>query len=370
MSTVVLRPGGSLRGAAWLSLRQDRTALLAGAVVLLALCGWLLFLGGQIDSWIAANGVRECNAREYTPACQSLWARATEQPGWWSLAVTVTGWVLYALPVLLGLLVGAPLLAREFESGTYRLAWTQSVSRTGWLVRRLAAPLLLTLVGASALAVVSGWFARVVEGHLGALDYADWFSLMPRATTGPAMAGQCVLAVALGVVVGLLVRRVVAAMAVTALLAAAARVLTDRLRYLAVPAREVVVPVGPPVDRFHTRLSGVDLNAIPVPSQAHVVETGFRTVGGVDMPLDADRVVTLADGSTRCELMVCTREQVDAFAQVYSAYHPRSQEWLVTWTQAGICLTVTTVLLGFCLYWCRAAVLRDPWTVPGWWRRG
>ena len=32
-------------------------------------------------------------------------------------------------PALIGIFWGAPLVAREFETGTFRLAWTQSVSR-------------------------------------------------------------------------------------------------------------------------------------------------------------------------------------------------------------------------------------------------
>ena len=35
---------------------------------------------------------------------------------------------LVVLPALVGLFVGAPLLARELEHGTHRLAWTQSVT--------------------------------------------------------------------------------------------------------------------------------------------------------------------------------------------------------------------------------------------------
>ena len=32
-------------------------------------------------------------------------------------------------PALIGLFFGAPLIARELETGTFRLAWTQSVTR-------------------------------------------------------------------------------------------------------------------------------------------------------------------------------------------------------------------------------------------------
>jgi hypothetical protein len=38
-----------------------------------------------------------------------------------------------SVPALVGVFWGAPLLAREYDTGTFRLAWTQSVSRRRWL---------------------------------------------------------------------------------------------------------------------------------------------------------------------------------------------------------------------------------------------
>jgi len=38
-----------------------------------------------------------------------------------------------AVPLLIGMFWGAPLISREFEAGTFRLAWTQGVTRSGSL---------------------------------------------------------------------------------------------------------------------------------------------------------------------------------------------------------------------------------------------
>jgi hypothetical protein len=46
--------------------------------------------------------------------------------------------ILYVVPALIGIFWGAPLLARELETGTHRLAWNQSVTRTRWLATKLA----------------------------------------------------------------------------------------------------------------------------------------------------------------------------------------------------------------------------------------
>jgi ABC-type transport system involved in multi-copper enzyme maturation permease subunit len=60
------------------------------------------------------------------------------------------------LSVLIGIFWGAPVVAREFDTGTYRLAWTQSASRTRWLTAKV-------LVGGLASVITSGLFTVVVE---------------------------------------------------------------------------------------------------------------------------------------------------------------------------------------------------------------
>jgi hypothetical protein len=42
-----------------------------------------------------------------------------------------------AVAGLVGALWGAPLIAAELSAGTHRLAWTQSVTRTRWLLSKL-----------------------------------------------------------------------------------------------------------------------------------------------------------------------------------------------------------------------------------------
>jgi hypothetical protein len=63
-----------------------------------------------------------------------------------------------AVPALLGLFWGAPLLAREFETGTYQLAWTQSVSRSRWLITKLALGTAATVAIAGLLTLTITWW--------------------------------------------------------------------------------------------------------------------------------------------------------------------------------------------------------------------
>ena len=53
-------------------------------------------------------------------------------------SLQLLGTVLIGVPAAIGAFWGAPLLARELELGTHRLAWTQGVTRGRWLGVKLA----------------------------------------------------------------------------------------------------------------------------------------------------------------------------------------------------------------------------------------
>ena len=71
--------------------------------------------------------------------------------------------VLLVVPALIGLFWGAPLVARELETGTYRLVWTQGVTRTRWIAIKLA------VVGLASMAV-AGLFSLMVTWWSSPLD--------------------------------------------------------------------------------------------------------------------------------------------------------------------------------------------------------
>src|SRR4029077_15700968 len=64
------------------------------------------------------------------------------------------------LPALVGLFVGAPLLARELEHGTHRFAWTQAVTRRRWLLSKTALLAAATLVAAALARALVMWWRR------------------------------------------------------------------------------------------------------------------------------------------------------------------------------------------------------------------
>src|SRR6185369_4964630 len=79
----------------------------------------------------AATAARACGSE---PHCPALTAFAVDN----TLTRFAAGLVVIVVPALIGAFWGAPLIAREFEAGTHRLVWTQSISRNRWLAGKLA----------------------------------------------------------------------------------------------------------------------------------------------------------------------------------------------------------------------------------------
>ena len=114
------------------------------------------------------------------------------------------------VPVLIGMFWGAPLIAHELETGTFRLAWTQSVSRLRWLLVKLG------LVGLAS-AAVAGLLSLMVTWWFSPIDKVNQDRFGPAAfgLHGFVPAGYALFAFALGATTGLLFRRTLPAMAVT-----------------------------------------------------------------------------------------------------------------------------------------------------------
>jgi hypothetical protein len=111
-------------------------------------------------------------------------------------------------PALLGIFWGAPLIARELESGTYRLAWSQSVTRSRWIVTKFCLVGLLSMIATGLLSFMVTWWSspidRLRDNPFGLFDERD---IVPVA--------YVLFALALGTVLGALIRRTLPAMFAT-----------------------------------------------------------------------------------------------------------------------------------------------------------
>jgi hypothetical protein len=187
----------------WVLWRQYRvTAAIAGAI--LAAFAVLLLVTGLQDAarWHAA--LVTC-AKDGT--CGNLAQTVSLGSGPLNTLAVLT----LAVPLVFGMFWGGPAVARERETGTMQFAWTQSVTRRHWLSVKAAWLLLAGAVFGGAVAgIVTWWYAPVNALHHGQFTpgYFDIQGIVPI--------GYAVFAVALGIAAGTLIGRSLPALAVTA----------------------------------------------------------------------------------------------------------------------------------------------------------
>lgn len=195
------------------SWRQFRTQAFIGAAGLVVLGAILLITGPNLVH-VYDVAVAQCRASGGGPGgCVN--PVATDDGKLQTLALALV----LIVPVVIGMFWGAPLVARELETGTFRLAWTQSVSRLRWLLVKLG------LVGLAS-AVVGGLLSLMVSWWFSPIDKvsANRFSPAAFGMHGFVPAGYALFAFVLGATTGLFFRRTLPAMAVTLVGFIAARV--------------------------------------------------------------------------------------------------------------------------------------------------
>jgi hypothetical protein len=205
---------------AWMSWRQYRHSAAGTATFLGVLALYLLVMGLEIRGSYAAATACTSRAPNACIAVLNLFNNDYHN------AAELTAAVLNAVPVLAGVFAGAPILARELGSGTFRFAWTQGAGRTRWTLARLALPAVTVTAAAAAFSQLFGWYFWPFFDAQQAGSFApQYFNL-----TGVAFAAWTLAAFAIGALAGVLIRRVVPAMA--AAMAACAGLLGVTVFYL------------------------------------------------------------------------------------------------------------------------------------------
>jgi ABC-type transport system involved in multi-copper enzyme maturation permease subunit len=195
----------------WFAWRQFRLQSFVVLGLLVAMAVFFAITGPHL--WSLYDGLKTCKERG---DCASLTnsvnnGYSTVFPFFLALSI--------ALPGLLGIFWGAPLIARELESGTYRLAWTQGVTRARWVVTKLLVVGAASMVAAGLMSWMFMWWASPYNTLS-----ADRFSSSVFDAAYIAPIGYAAFALALGVAAGVLWRRTVPAMATTLVAFVAVRI--------------------------------------------------------------------------------------------------------------------------------------------------
>jgi len=340
----------------WLTWRQFRPQAVVVAAGLSAFAILLLVTGPHLVTLYRDSALASCHSSCGAQASEFLTTVNSVAP--YHLVYLLGALLIILLPAVIGLFWGAPLIARELETGTFRLAWNQSVTRERWLAVKLSVVALASMAAAGLLSLILGWWASPID-HAATLGSAAGFQIrfFPAlfGARGIAPIGYAAFAFVLGVLVGLMIRRTVPAMAITlAVFAAVQIVMPLAIRpHLITPVRDTTAVTASVIQGLGTNGSGSQLSvfaAAPnlpgawIYSNQVVTASGSTSLGSVPQACHS----ISPQGFQSC---------ATALAQMHLrqvvVYQPADRYWAFQWLELGIFLTVAALLAWGCFWWVR-----------------
>ncbi|MCZ4509999.1 transporter [Streptomyces sp. ActVer] len=322
----------------WLTWRQFRTqaTVIYTALVLLTLL--LAVTGPQL-------------ADLYDTAGDDLFGRITsaDQTVYYlGLAVVLL------VPAVIGMFWGAPLVARELETGTHRLAWNQSVSRTRWLATKLGVTGAAAVTAAALAGLAVTWWSGPIDqavnsGGTGADPFYPRIDPLVFGARGVVPIGHAAFAFILGGTLGVLVRRTVPAMAATLATYAAVQIVMPlwvRPHLAASVQASLSFTEAKPVTIGVDSVREVDFGQ----PGAWVLSEQTVNASGDPVPLP----MSLTDCPSMSD---CAAALGEAGYRQEVVYQPAGNFWTLQWAETGVFLGLALALGGFCAWWIRRRVV-------------
>jgi hypothetical protein len=284
------------------------------------------------------------------------WAAGASSDGYRVLYLLGAG-LLLLTPAVIGIFWGAPLIAREVESGTFRLAWNQSVTRTRWLAVKLAAVGLASVAAAGLLSLMLTWWAGPIDRAAVLANGHNSFAcgrFNPAIfdTRGIVPIGYAAFAFALGVAVGLLIRRTLPAMAVTlAVFAAVQIVMPVWIRpHLITPVRTSVAVSAAAVQTIRITGAGGPLLVTAAAPDIPDIPGAWITSSQV---VNAAGGTPLGPAPAACGqpgFQACSNAIAQLHLRQVVTYQPASHYWPLQWYETAIFAALALLLAGFCVW--------------------
>ena len=337
----------------WLTWRQSRPQAVAS---LAALAAFALLLGAtepRLASMYASSGISTCHAQGCNRSAGDFLSLLS---GSYTVVFMLGIAAVILAPALIGTFWGAPLIAREFETGTFRMVWMQSVTRARWVAAKLALPGLAAIVVTEGLTLMDGWWAapigqaaRLAPGTSFPLGMGP-FSLPAFDAHGVVPLSYAAFGFTLGVTVGVLFRRALPAMAVTLAVFAAVQVA------MPLAIRPNLFPPAHTTQSLAESFSGrqsvgiggkftFTLAYIDSEPGSWILSSGAADAAGRPvsiMPAACQNAAASSGDPTQC--------LVSHGIGIAASYQPASRYWPIQWTETGIYLALALALGGFC-YW-------------------
>ena len=329
----------------WLTWRQFRaqTLVTGGALALLAV--YLIYLGGEIRTFYDTR-IASCEAQACYLARMDFRADFDD-------AISLMVVLLIAVPALIGIFWGAPLVTQELEQRTDRLVWNQSVTRTRWLAVKL------TVIGSFS-ALATGVFSLLLTWSTSRYDQVigERFAALSFDSRNIVPIGYGLFAFVLGTVSGMIVRRTLPAMAITLSLFGTLQLL------IPTAVRQNLMP---PVTETVT----VDASVLNSGVGIHLNENNTFDIqgytGGGDWSLDFSSPLFRADGSpytgedNRPCLLPGDPEASNACMAAQNLHfeynhQPGRRYWTFQWIELSMYTALAFLLAGFGFFWLRRHV--------------
>jgi hypothetical protein len=364
----------------WVTWRQFRWQGITAAAALIVVAVVLAATRPGLDGSYAAARLPSCHAN-----CAAAASTFLDTVGNLDHVLFFGSvFLMYLAPAVMGLFWGAPLIAREVEAGTHRIAWNQSVTRTRWTLVKLGLVGLAAVATAGLLSLMVTWWASPIDAASlvggsaqaastaanGAHITVDGFA---EARLDPAIfdargvvpLGYAALAFALGVTAGVLVRRTVLAMALTLVAFVTIQVVMPIfVRPYLLPAAHYTAPVTKQGSvavntNAGTGLSTIQLTAPFAKPGAWVLSDILTTPSG-GKPADAimtpagpeltqlpGACIPTASGLNR---VACEQGLAAIHLRESVTYQPASRFWPLQWIETGIYLVLAAGLGWVCVW--------------------
>jgi hypothetical protein len=349
----------------WLQFRLEAaTAFGALAIVAIALAITGPHLVHLYDTTIATCGAHgNCSA-----ARAAILRNDSSLRMWLGLLVVVA-------PAVVGIFWGAPLVAGELEAGTFRLAWTQSVTRTRWMAVKLGVLGLASMAVTALLTLMVTWWASPLDrANMSRFSTFDRRDIVPIA--------YAAFAFALGVTAGILIGRTVPAIFTTLVAFVAVRLATTSwIRPLLIAPLHRAVALDPGSTGFGSSASGLTGLAVlvlgdrrastlqPAPpnipnawiTSTRIVDRSGHSLTTRVLDLDCPNLDGGAPGgsggSSHAHASASAQHALhDCVARVGATYHelvsyqPAGRYWAFQSYELAIYMGAAALLAGFCVW--------------------
>ncbi|MGX1915029.1 ABC transporter [Streptomyces phaeochromogenes] len=308
--------GLRLSGMNWLVWRQHRAAywtLLATAAITVAL---MLYGRQQMVTYLDGYG---------WPDLKSGWEEKFNRT-----PLSMAGQLLGYAPILIGVFLGAPLLAGDLEGGTAKLVNAQSTSRVRWLATKLGVTALVVAVSTTAASAVFTWWWSPVKSSQYALDWSDGNAFD---SSGPVPVALTLFTVVGGIAIGMLLRRTLLSIVVTFGFAVVVQMVWSHFR----------MSLG---DVITVTTNGVGGDNFPkLPDGAYAVDQSYLTASG-----DLIGYGSCNEPTEKAANACLEKAQVVGWNVEYI---PISQMSSMQWLGASILLALTAGIAAFVILWGR-----------------